>query len=214
MTTASPAKKPIIETGERQVRTLVVKELRTVKEGETRKIVGYAAVFNSNSEDLGGWVERIAPGAFAKVLREKQDVRCLFNHDSNKVLGRTSSGTLKLEEDTKGLRFECTPPDTNEARDVITLIDRGDVNQCSFSFRTAYPGGVEWIYPDYPEPAIRTVKEVETLYDVGPVSFPAYNETEVGLRSIDEALANRPPKQNDASTAARIRLAEAEVENG
>ena len=97
------------------------------------KVEGYAAVFNTDSEDMG-FIERIAPGAFKKALKTS-DVRALFNHDSNIILGRTSAGTLELKEDKKGLHMSVTPPDTQLVRDmVLAPIERGDITQQSFSF--------------------------------------------------------------------------------
>src|SRR5579884_3981804 len=97
-----------------------------------RTISGYAALFNSLSEDLGGFREIIAPGAFDGCMDD--DVRCLFNHDPNMVLGRTASKTLRIEQDDTGLKFECDLPDTDDARDLVELMKRGDVDQCSFAF--------------------------------------------------------------------------------
>ena len=155
-------------------------------------IIGYAAVYNRLSLDLGGFREEILPGAFDKILsrqRGKGDVVALFNHDSNIVLGRTSSGTLELSSDTKGLRYVVTPPVSRA--DVIELISRKDVSGSSFaftvdpkqeSFRTGEDGK-----------AIRQIREVSGLYDVGPVLVPAYPATSasVALRSYEAWLASQ-----------------------
>jgi HK97 family phage prohead protease len=155
-------------------------------------IIGYAAVYNRLSLDLGGFREEILPGAFDKILtrqRGKGDVVALFNHDSNIVLGRTSSGTLELSSDTKGLRYVVTPPVSRA--DVIELISRKDVSGSSFaftvdpkqeSFRTGEDGK-----------AIRQIREVSGLYDVGPVLVPAYPQTSasVALRSYEAWLATQ-----------------------
>lgn len=152
-----------------------VAEIRADK--ESGKITGYAAVFNSLSGDLGGFREQIKPGAFANTLNA--DVRALWNHDANIVLGRTTAGTLTLREDNHGLAIEIDPPDTQQARDLMVSITRGDISQMSFGF---YTKGDEWEKRDGEN--IRTLTEVE-LFDVSPVTYPAYTDTSVGLRSLD-----------------------------
>ncbi|HHX58957.1 MAG TPA: HK97 family phage prohead protease, partial [Candidatus Moranbacteria bacterium] len=101
-------------------------EIRVEGDDKERKITGYAAVFNRKSENLGGFVEIIRPGAFKEAIKDA-DVRALFNHDSNYVIGRTTSKTLTLEENQKGLKFEAVPPDAQWARDLLKSIERGDV---------------------------------------------------------------------------------------
>lgn len=170
-------------------------------EGSAPKIVGYAARFNEVAQ-IGTWFrEKIAPGAFAGVVNDG-DVRALFNHDPNKVLGRSGSGTLRMFEDETGLRYEITPPDTQEARDLMTIIERGDVNGSSFSFDID-DGDDEW--DDDQTPPMRTIKRVARLYDVGPVTFPAYPTTSAGVRSADEVLAEREIKIHEKQSAARVR---------
>src|SRR6266700_2864691 len=115
-------------------RTITAEVRASRADGKPTRLEGYAAVFNKFSENLGGFKEKIAPGAFSRAITEKQDVRALFNHDPNFVLGRTASGTLDLSEDDKGLMFSCEMPDTTVARDLMALVERGDVNQCSFGF--------------------------------------------------------------------------------
>ena len=158
-------------------------EIRVEGEGSERKITGYAAVFNRKSENLGGFVEVIRPGAFRNVVKDS-DVRALFNHDSNYVIGRTASGTLELEENQRGLKFTATPPDTQWASDLLKSIERGDISQCSFSFRVA-KDGESW-EENKTGPALRELTEVEYLGDVGPVTFPAYPQTTVQARSLLE----------------------------
>lgn len=153
-------------------------EMRVEGESE-KKITGYAAVFNRQSENLGGFTEIIRPGAFRKAL--DSDVRALFNHDSNYVLGRTTNGTLELEENQTGLKFTATPPDTQWARDLIKSIERGDINQCSFSFSVG-KDGEKWT--EKKDLALREILEVNYVGDVGPVTFPAYPQTSVQARSI------------------------------
>ena len=148
-------------------------ELR-VEGDESPKIRGYAAVFGELSENLGGFREKISAGAFAKSL--DADVRALWNHDPGVVLGRTKSGTLRLEEDERGLFVEIDPP--TEARSYIESIQRGDVDQMSFGFRVVKDA---WEQTD--DYSIRTLIEVD-LFDVSPVTFPAYPQTSVAIRSV------------------------------
>src|SRR5258708_1507676 len=140
---------------------------------------GYAAKFNSLSEDLGGFRERVAPGAFFSSLQRGADVRCLMNHDPNLVLGRSTNGTLKVSEDNIGLQFSCLLPDTSYARDLRTLIKRGDVSQCSFAF-TVDEGGDDYSNEmvDGERCAIRTLRSV-SLLDASVVTYPAYRDTSV-----------------------------------
>ena len=151
-------------------------------EGERKKIVGYAAKFNSLSEEMWGFREQIAPGAFTEALK-KSDVRALFNHDPNYVLGRQSAGTVTLMQDNVGLFYEIDPPDTQWARDIVSSIERGDIAESSFAFSMS--GGVEE-WDDTATPAIRTIKSVGNLYDVSPVTYPAYPEATTGVRSDKE----------------------------
>ena len=163
-------------------RSFTVDELRAVQaDGENKKIVGHAAVFNELSEDLGGFREKISPGAFKKTLKEA-DVRALWNHDSNYVLGRNKSGTLRLQEDEKGLAIEIDPPNTTWANDLMVSIDRGDVSQMSFGFRT-----VKDDFEKKNDEIIRILKEVE-LFDVSPVTYPAYPQTDVQMRKLQDVM--------------------------
>ena len=166
---------------EERVFTLDQVEVRDGEPGKPARIVGHAAVFNSWSEDLGGYRERIAPGAFRKTVQES-DIRALWNHDPNFVLGRTKSSTLSLHEDKKGLLIEITPPDTQLVRDlVLEPMRRGDVDQASFAFRaiaeemSAGPNRAG-LYE-------RTLQEMQ-LFDVSPVTFPVYSQTDMAVRSI------------------------------
>lgn len=165
-----------------EIRDIPFAELRAVTEEDENTIEGYAAVFNSRSGNLGGFYEVISNGAFAKTLKEKPDIRALWNHDSNYVLGRTTNESLSLEEDEKGLKVRITPPDTSWAKDLMTSIQRGDVNQMSFQFRVVKD---DWSIDDG-EP-LRELREVE-LFEVSPVSFPAYESTSVSVRSYLEAI--------------------------
>lgn len=179
-------------------RRIVIGELRAVAaEGGSVKIVGHAAKFDQLSEDLGGFRERIAPGAFAKTI-QSADIRALWNHDANIVLGRNKSGTLRLSEDRAGLAYEVDSPDTQLVRDmVLAPISRGDVNQCSFGFRTISD---KWVKVD--GEWVRTLLEVD-LFDVSPVTYPAYQQTEVALRSLKSAQGAEAPAYNPVDIALR-----------
>jgi HK97 family phage prohead protease len=170
----------------REFRILPHAELRA-KDGKAG-IEGYAAVFNEFSEDLGGWSgykfrEVIMPGAFKDCLAADPDVRCLFNHDSNLVLGRTKAKTLSLREDQKGLFFGCDLPETQTARDLLTSIERGDVDQCSFGF---YARKQKFGREEDDDGNVTITRELHKvdLFDVSPVTFPAYPQTSVGTRSL------------------------------
>lgn len=159
------------------------------RENGQRRLIGHAAVFNALSEDLGGFREMIAPGAFADAIG-KDDVRALFNHDPNFVLGRTRSQTLRLSEDERGLAIAIDLPDTQTIRDlVVAPIERGDVSQMSFAFAVR-PNGQDWAKDDEGR-VVRTLKRVR-LFDVSPVTYPAYPQTDVAVRELrtwQEALA-------------------------
>jgi HK97 family phage prohead protease len=155
--------------------------------GATPGLEGYAAVFGQRSEDLGGWRETIMPGAFARALREGQDVRALVNHNPDRLLGRTKSGTLTLAEDSKGLRFSLDTPDTDDARAILESVQRGDIDACSFGFACRSDRWTEAPDPSSPGGsrtlAVREVQDVD-LFDVSVVTFPAYPQTSVDVRSL------------------------------
>lgn len=177
---------------------------------------GYAARYQSHSVDLGGFREVLLPGAFDSVLnrkRSKPDVVFLFNHSADHLLGRTASGTLRLESDERGLRFENDPPDTQLARDLQTLVRRGDLAGCSFAF-SVDPSGEAWSQDERGQ-TVRTIREVSGLYDCSLVTTPAYPSTTVAVRSLErwraETLSSAELRQADelqsdtAADAARNR---------
>ena len=149
---------------------------------EGSKLVGYAAVFGPLSEDLGGFRERVAPGAFDRSLADDTDIRALVDHDTSKVIGRRSSGTLKLATDERGLRVEIDLPETTYANDLRALLQRGDVSQMSFAFLVE-PNGEKWEGRDESGVRIRTLTDVQ-LIEVSVVTIPAYPDTVAALRSM------------------------------
>lgn len=184
-------------------RTINLEELRVnnlkQEENEVKIIEGHAAVFDKWSEELGLLVpfkEKVSKGAFKESI-EKDDIRALFNHDVNFVLGRNKSGTLFLEEDEKGLRVRIIPPDTQWAKDLLVSIERGDISQMSFGFTVLED---RWGYQDGID--VRELVKVK-LFDVSPVTFPAYTETDVGVRGLVEEYNKRK----------QIRLDEERMEN-
>lgn len=169
-------------------------ELRSIAsdEGTLKKIVGYAAVFDKPSEDMG-FIEYVRKGAFKKAI-SKSDARALFNHDTDTLpLGRQSAGTLILREDESGLYYEITPPDTQGARDLMVSIDRGDVKESSYGFTVAVD---EWDFSN-PNMAKRTIIEIGEIFDISPVVFAAFNDTSVALRKMEEHRKTALPKGAD-----------------
>lgn len=166
-------------------------ELRVQKrEGKLPMIMGHAAVFNTLSEDLGGYREMVIPGAFKRTL-QSADVRSFLNHDPNLVLGRNKAGTMRLEEDDQGLMIEVDPPDTQYARDLCVSIERGDISQMSFMFYT-----VAQRWREDGTVIVRDLIDVDLL-EAGPCSIPAYPTTDVGVRSaISDIIAGGKPARD------------------
>lgn len=199
-------------TEDKEIRAFTLTEMRVEASAEGKPtIYGYAAVFDQLSENLGGFQEKIARGAFARALQE-DDVRALFNHDPNYVLGRNTSKTLRMWEDIHGLRFEVEPPDTQVGRDLLALVQRGDINQMSFAFRALKQ---EWEELESPNESgawfIRTLQEVR-LYDVSVVTYPAYPQTTAAVRDeaqqLMEARSAKAAKAGAGAeeTQAQVRL--------
>jgi len=143
-------------------------------------LTGYASVANSLSEDLGGFRERVANGAFRNSLLARADVRALVNHDPSLIIGRTANGSLRLSEDPTGLRMECDVADTSYGRDLISSVKRGDISQMSFAFQAEDEDWSEEDDPENPDEriSIRTLKSVKLL-DVSAVTYPAYASTSI-----------------------------------
>ena len=188
-------------------RRYIVAEMKVEKRAdEPPRIRGHAALFNSLSEDLGGFREQIAPGAFTEAIT-KDDVRALWNHNPDHILGRNISKTLILSEDSRGLAIEIVPPDTQLARDLMTSIERGDVSQMSFAF-SVKPNGQNWGKDDEGR-VVRTLTNVR-LYDVSPVTYPAYAQTDVGVRSMQAWQQESTPPPDYSTARRRLELLEIE----
>ena len=155
-------------------------ELRA-RGGSTPRLEGYAAVFDSPSEDLGGFVEYVRPGAFKRSLQSNRaDPMALVHHLPHLVLGRRSAGTLRLSEDSKGLQFEVDLPDTGTARDLLVSVERGDIRGASFAFTIA-PQGDRWnVQGDL---VTRDLLDVD-LHEITITPTPAYPDTEVARRAL------------------------------
>jgi HK97 family phage prohead protease len=173
---------------------LLAVESRSEDGAEREWIVGYAAKFGVNSLDLGDFVERIDPGAFGIVAERRGrkkplETRALWNHDPNYPLARYP-GTLRMTVDEVGLRYEFPVPDTTYGRDIASNIRAGIVKGSSFSF-TVPSGGDSWAVED--GRSVRTIQKIDTLLDVGPVTFPAYPDADVTVaqRSFDHFRQER-----------------------
>jgi len=163
----------------KEIRTIQVQDLEVRMDGDKPKVIGYASVFGSLSNDLGGFREYIGKDAFEGRLDD--DVRFLINHDGL-PLARTTNGTLKLSVDEKGLKYEAEMPDTTDSRDLMELLKNGTVNQSSFAFIVEEDS---WEMNDGQN--IRTIEKISRLFDVSAVTYPAYEEatSSVALRSLD-----------------------------
>jgi len=168
---------------ERRFIPIINAEMRADKQDGKRYLRGYAAVFGQWGSESYGFKEKIDPGAFSDSINS-DDIRSLFNHDMNHVLGRNIAGTLTLKEDNRGLYMETLiNEDDPDAMSVFAKVARGDVTGQSFSFTTEKDS---WVYPDAGLPE-RTIERAK-LYDVGPVAFPFYEQTDVSvaLRMIEK----------------------------
>ena len=173
-----------------ETRALPVAEVRVSQDAEGRPVLeGYAVLWESWSEDLGGFRERFVRGAFSRSI-EEDDVRVIWQHNPEYVFGRNTAGTAELEEDDRGLRYRVVAPDTQWARDALESIRRGDVTQNSFMFSVPQ-GGDEWEIKD--GMSYRTVREAR-LFEVGPQTFPAYPDTSVAVRSLQEWQRSQEPE--------------------
>jgi len=196
----------------KEVRYLTADSLEVRVDDDRPVIEGHAAVFDEEAVIGDYFREVIKPGAFTRAIKEKQDVRALWNHDANHVLGRTKAGTLHLSEDKRGLKIAIDPPDTQFANDLLTSIKRGDIDQMSFAFRAVEE---KWIEKKG-EMSLRELHDLD-LYDISPVTYPAYAATDVGLRSSEsvyqdhvQSLEGQEPEGDDAKRAEEQELEDAQ----
>jgi HK97 family phage prohead protease len=181
---------------QREVRFSLPAEIRA--EGNGIRVSGYAAIFDERADIAGYFTESFAPGAFAAAVT-RDDVVFLINHDSL-PLGRTRAGTLTLREDARGLYMEADlDPEDPDVRSIVGKMKRGDLDKMSIAFSAIRQ---EW--DESVEPPHRRVLEAR-LYDVSIVNVPAYEGTEIGLRSLDAARDERR-RQNHSAAARRIRM--------
>jgi uncharacterized protein len=189
-----------------ETRIVEVDKFEVREDGDGMHLEGYAALFDSRSENLGGFTETIAPGAFRASLKSRNDIKLLWNHDTGAVMGSTRAGTLSLTEDERGLRVSATLPNTTHGRDAAELVKRGDVSGFSFGFSLPGRGGDSWS-DDGTERVLKSVR----LHEVSLVAFPAYPETNgtATVRGLDK-LAKRANVDADALADALLKLEQGE----
>lgn len=183
-----------IEGAERRFITPEIQmEERGEDDNKTRHIQGYAAVFNTRTSIGGYWEEEIMPGAFDDI--DNDDVRALFNHNPNYILARSGSGTLTLRVDEKGLFYSFPVSGRSFSQDLADAVASGDVAESSFAFTVREE---KWIERDGDIP-LRQIFKMKRTYDVSPVTFPAYQDTTVGMRSMTAAIGEpgQPDKNNE-----------------
>lgn len=176
-------------------RRALVRPLDVREQDEQRTVAGYAAVFGAAADIAGQFREIVAPGAFGNTI--SGDVRALIDHDSGRVIGRTTAGTLRLSEDDVGLAVEIDLPDTQDGRDLATLIGRGDISGMSFGFIVTRQ---EW--DETGDIPTRTIQAVD-LREVSAVAFPAYDDTSIALRSLESARREKR-RHNFRAAANRV----------
>lgn len=164
----------------KEIRARQIK-LETRSVNDQPMISGYAIVFNESSEDLGGFIESIAPSALDGV--DLSEVLCLYNHDTSNILARSDSGNLVLNVDDKGLYFEAALADTTLARDVLENVKAGNIKGCSFGFTVEE---AEWIWSEQSgDTDIRRINKIKQLYEITLTPIPAYQDTSVSQRSLE-----------------------------
>ncbi len=188
-------------------------ESRVEKREDGKEVViGHASIYDSKSNNLGGFYEYIARGAFTDELIEKSDVRALINHDPNLILARSTSGTLDLSVDEKGLRYSFQIPETSYGKDLAINMKNGNLNQSSFAFIVG-KNGDEWTTDDEGND-IRTITAIDRLYDISVVSYPAYNDSEsfvVAQRGLT-LYKDKKEKQNEENDLVARSLAKLKIE--
>lgn len=191
-------------------------EVRELADGAPA-VAGYAVVFNAWSVTMVNergrkFRERVAPSAFDRVLAGQVDVRALWNHNDDYPLGRTGNGTLRIDKDSRGLRFELRPdPATFWGASAVAAIRRGDVTGMSFAFAVAPDGGDVWEKPGPDGVALRTLLDADLL-ELSPVTYPAYPATSVTVRSVPEwnESDDRAVAENEMRSRAAARKRERE----
>lgn len=163
-------------------------ELRV--DGTKKTLTGYAAMFEKLSNPISGFREKIRRGAFSETIK-KTNIKALWNHNTDLVLGSTGNGTLRLEEDNVGLKFDLDLPDTQWGRDAAVSVSRKDVDGMSFAFNVK---NQEWDESDKSK-IVRTLIEVD-LFEVSPTAFPAYQQTSVTARSVKEDYSDFSDEKN------------------
>jgi HK97 family phage prohead protease len=191
--------KDYIDKIEGAERRFFAPDLEIREEEESRTVTGYAAVFGSESQNLGFFTEVIERDAFDGVLND--DVYALFNHDPNLVLGRNGKG-LTLEVDDIGLRYTFDAPNTTAGNDLLVNIRSGLINKSSFAFIVKED---EW-QERKNEPALRVIKKVARLFDVSPVTYPAYTDTVVAARSFEKIKETELPKVDSSYYELKLKL--------
>lgn len=184
-------------------------EHRAEGEGEGRRITGYAAVFDKWGNPLYWFREKIDARAFEGCNFD--DCILCFNHDADKIMARTSSGTLKLEVDSVGLKFSAELPNTTVGNDVLELVRRGDINKCSFAFHVAEDS---WLYANEDNGlklSERTILKIDYCFDVSPVVRPSYNDTTVDARALEERKAAYLGAADDETQAKAAAEAESQT---
>ena len=171
-----------------EIRCFDFHELRASDPGKPKQLIGYGAIFNSLTQ-LPGFKEQVKPGAFLRAIRSGQDVKCLWNHNADAVIGSSRAGTMRLAEDSRGLKFVTDLAETRSHQEYHESVRRGDVSGCSFGFLVGKDGqswseerGADGVYF-----VQRNLTDIERLTDCGPVTYPAYDSTEVSARSAVEA---------------------------
>lgn len=184
-----------------EFRSLEIKGLECrAKDGTAGELTGYAVVYEQLSEELGMFTkfrEKIARGAFGDSIQG--DIRALWSHEEDSVLGRTKSGTLRLKDDEIGINFSLDLPDNTLGRDAFVTISRGDVTGMSFGFMVVED---EWVISADGTSAVRSIKSAQ-LFEISPVAFPAYSQTVVDTRDLKslEAAASAALSQRIAVPA-------------
>lgn len=184
----------------REIRVISAMQVEEREDGAPERLVGYAAVFDTETEIGGYFREKIERGAFSEAL-DRDDIHALFNHDYGNVIGRRKAGTLALSEDERGLRVEITPPNTQLARDLMENIRAGNIDQMSFAF--SMNGGRE-TWDETGEVPLRIIGKVGELYEVSIVPRGAYPTTEIGMRSL--AAHRRQSAETGYSTRRKTRM--------